>query len=745
MIRRHFARATPPTRAATLLFPILLAVLALLLSAAFQRALAGDADKPLEVRQISGNCEQGADTGLIMAGAGLDGVTSSSVELDVPGDVIAAWVYYNGVDNGNQPGPDPAFNNGDYHITFDDVPLIADLFAGPALWNPSNWSYLFRVDVTSLVHPGLATYTLADVDAFDIYNNGWELVVLYSSPTLSPQLTALGEGLDLAFGPSNPPTGPGIEPVIFTFPPSSQPRTAQLTSVAAGGAPSVNSALYYQTGSGAPPSEDIYDTGILYADDPFQGAEGSAWDTYTAFVTIPPGDTHLIVQAQSRAPSPPSLEWLLQSLQLPTNCGASTPTPTETIADLPTPTVTPTADLPPTSTPTPSPRPTSTSTASAGPSSTPTLTRTPTPTPLPTATPTSVNAATSTPTRTPTSTSTPTSGSCTSVDTFETNNTPAQARLLTPASTTYPLDFEPTGDQDWFTFQAESGVVYTIATSNLGPSTDTILFLFQPPNFNEASAIAVNDDFAGVLSSRIVWTASSTGPYYFMVRDFANAGDCRTYSLTFTSSVLPTPTLTPTRAGTATNTPTLTPTPTRTPSPTSTATPTPTTSGAATSTPTPTGSTSTPTPTRTPSSTLTSTPTPLPTATPTATPTSTPSTSIHRVFAPFITYPGNTCATGRVQVWIGGNLFDYPLISDNNLKILPSLPRQTPTTFYIVGYAGSVVWTQFRPYYLYQPGGAQFTYPGGHAGEAFKLFLETRCGLISFLSSIDDSTSLSAR
>lgn len=189
---------------------------------------------------------------------------------------------------------------------------------------------------------------------------------------------------------------------------------------------------------------------------------------------------------------------------------------------------------------------------------------------------------TGTPTLTPTLTPTP--ERCDFTDPFEPNNTPDEATPLWPGSTTYSLHFHIDGDEDWFVFPAFGNATYTITTSNLGPGTDTYLFLFEPPNFEERDAIASNDDHGGTLASQIIWTAPKAGFYYFMVRDFLRRGECRTYDLTFTveyhiylPSVLApqaTPTPTPMPSATATPTDTPTPSPTLTPTPTVTLTPT---------------------------------------------------------------------------------------------------------------------------------------------------------------------------
>ncbi|RME81190.1 MAG: hypothetical protein D6775_14260, partial [Caldilineae bacterium] len=254
-----------------------------------------------------------------------------------------------------------------------------------------------------------------------------------------------------------------------------------------------------------------------------------------------------------------------------------TPTPTATQTSTPTLTPTPTPTSLPSATPTPttSPSPSPTPTASASPSATPTASPTHTPTLSPTVTPSQ------TPTLSPTPTSTP--PACQSIDPFEPNDTPGSATPLTPDGTTWHLDFGQTNDQDWFVFQAEAGITYTMTTSNL-QGADTIMFLFDHATSNESDAIASNDDFGATLASQIAFTAPSDGTYYFMVRDFFHRGDCRSYDLTFVRDykhywpiiIRPQPQASPTP--TPTRTPTLTPThtPTRTPTPFLTPTPTPT-------------------------------------------------------------------------------------------------------------------------------------------------------------------------
>jgi YVTN family beta-propeller protein len=143
-------------------------------------------------------------------------------------------------------------------------------------------------------------------------------------------------------------------------------------------------------------------------------------------------------------------------------------------------------------------------------------------------------------------------------------------------------NFHVNADVDWFRIEPVSGTTYTITTSNLISTTDTIMHLYDSDGI---TLLAVNDDYpGGGLASRIVWTASHGSPYYVRVRDFYWRGDCLGYTITGQASryyqrvPIPVPgpfvTPTPTPSGTPTRTPTRTPTATRTRTPTPTVIPT---------------------------------------------------------------------------------------------------------------------------------------------------------------------------
>lgn len=176
------------------------------------------------------------------------------------------------------------------------------------------------------------------------------------------------------------------------------------------------------------------------------------------------------------------------------------------------------------------------------------------------------------------------------------------------------------------------------------------------------------------------------------------------------TATTPTPTFTPT------NTPTLMPTstPTNTPTlmPTSTPTATPGCPPCATPTPTP-----------TPPCPPTATPPPGSTPTPTSTPQAPPG-----------------CSAGRLEFNVWGRDYSIPLWDDAHVWSVNGLPWQRATTFTITSYSGPVTWTMYQPYWNKQDGGYVYTYPGGHAGEDFTMYVHTSCGTLQLQGAIDDPT-----
>jgi hypothetical protein len=107
-------------------------------------------------------------------------------------------------------------------------------------------------------------------------------------------------------------------------------------------------------------------------------------------------------------------------------------------------------------------------------------------------------------------------------DANEPDNTPAQARLITPGTPDAPSvslsTFHVAGDTDWVKFQTTVGNVYTFETVNLEDRCDTFITLFGP----DGSTSLMSDDDGGVgLGSRIVWTAPSSAVYFLRVNHYS--------------------------------------------------------------------------------------------------------------------------------------------------------------------------------------------------------------------------------
>ncbi|MBU0490215.1 MAG: peptidoglycan DD-metalloendopeptidase family protein [Chloroflexi bacterium] len=115
-------------------------------------------------------------------------------------------------------------------------------------------------------------------------------------------------------------------------------------------------------------------------------------------------------------------------------------------------------------------------------------------------------------------------------DAYEPDSTPAAAQPIA-LDQTQQHNCHGLGDQDWLAFAAQSGVTYTIWTSNLGPAADTYLYVYDTDG---TTLLASNDDYGGSLASQIEWTAPAAGTYYVLVQHWnPNAAGCGTgYDLT---------------------------------------------------------------------------------------------------------------------------------------------------------------------------------------------------------------------
>lgn len=81
-------------------------------------------------------------------------------------------------------------------------------------------------------------------------------------------------------------------------------------------------------------------------------------------------------------------------------------------------------------------------------------------------------------------------------------------------------DFDHADDYDWFTFQATTGVSYTIRTQDLEIQADTVITLYDSTC---STPLATNDDLPYPSLSRasqIEWRATATGPLHVLVQNY---------------------------------------------------------------------------------------------------------------------------------------------------------------------------------------------------------------------------------
>ncbi|UCF81336.1 MAG: hypothetical protein JSV08_02685 [Acidobacteriota bacterium] len=91
---------------------------------------------------------------------------------------------------------------------------------------------------------------------------------------------------------------------------------------------------------------------------------------------------------------------------------------------------------------------------------------------------------------------------------------------------------------DWINFNACTGRTYTIETSNLGASANTVLELYD----TDCSSLITSDDDGGVGSASKIagWTAPAVGTYHIKVLQFDGTfGDNRGYDITLTGDTSP--------------------------------------------------------------------------------------------------------------------------------------------------------------------------------------------------------------
>jgi len=179
---------------------------------------------------------------------------------------------------------------------FQGVPLTADEQFGPDLWYAAWYTYVYLVDVTSQIVPGVNSLTISEVELAN--NHGAGIIIVYEDSSLSLAEVTILDGLDNFWYGWPDPRGPNSEVTCLQFSAATYYREASMTLLVGGTEHDDRpNAIWTETGTGYPTPEDLIDPPTDPTGDyPLVGGDGRAWDTYTGDVTIPAGDEWLCVQ-----------------------------------------------------------------------------------------------------------------------------------------------------------------------------------------------------------------------------------------------------------------------------------------------------------------------------------------------------------------------------------------------------------------------------------------------------------------
>lgn len=227
---------------------------------------------------------------IVANGVGLESTTSGDIVIDVPGVVVAAYLYWAGYDY---------MDGGDDSVLLQGVPITANDQFGPDLWYDSFYTYVYVADITTKIASGLNTLTISEVEIAN--NHGAGIVVVYEDSNLPIAEVTILDGLDNFWYGWPEPRGSDSEVTCIDFSATSDDRNAEMTLLV-GGTEHDNrpNAIWTQTGTSDVTPDDIITTPTLPVGSyPLVGSDGRAWDTYIDDVTVPAGDEWLCVQIES--------------------------------------------------------------------------------------------------------------------------------------------------------------------------------------------------------------------------------------------------------------------------------------------------------------------------------------------------------------------------------------------------------------------------------------------------------------
>ncbi len=227
----------------------------------------------------------------VAGGVGLDGLTSGTITLTVPGTPVAAYLYWSGFDTLAGGGDD------EVGFTVDTTLISADIMThvnglgddtatfGPNLWYGSLYRSVYVAEVTDFVLTGTHDYTISGFDmvAPNGVQDGAGLIIVYGSPAEPLSRVTIQDGLSIFFPVSNPPqTFRHSDTACLDFPADTVARSLSY-SLFVGGLvePTVSdpnprtNALWSYTGTGTSLHNEIPPRNIIDVVNPTNAAAGS--------------------------------------------------------------------------------------------------------------------------------------------------------------------------------------------------------------------------------------------------------------------------------------------------------------------------------------------------------------------------------------------------------------------------------------------------------------------------------------
>jgi len=248
-------------------------------------------------------------TGIVAAGVGLHDTGTGTINVNVPGTVQQAILYWAGAATDLNPPDDIIMVNGS--------PVTGTLIGGPAFFFSAfgkEFNYTnYRADITGMVSTGANSLDISGLDFLDGGGNGENsgagLLVIFDDGSPSTDIQLL-DGLDLAFDGFPEPRRSTV-PQTFDFAPVPETRTAELVIFAGSVGEEGSRTSIIRTTAGV----SVMDMVNLFA-----SVDGDLWDTLTFPVTIPANVSQLVVEVISgdgTGGSPASLNWVGAGLSVP--------------------------------------------------------------------------------------------------------------------------------------------------------------------------------------------------------------------------------------------------------------------------------------------------------------------------------------------------------------------------------------------------------------------------------------------